>query len=1513
MSENSTSKEELRIREDLSTRAQCEAISKSHAIIEFDINGMVIAANDAFLRTLKYRYSEIRGKHHSMFCEESFVNSDAYNIFWDDLKQGKHKSGQFKRLNKYGKVTWLQAVYSPVYGAEGEVVRVIKYAQDITSEKEKNLYYKGQLDAISKSQAVIEFNAEGIVIDANQLFLDIVGYTLDEIQGKPHGIFCEESYVNSKYYKRFWNELKEGKYQSGEFKRLTKSGLAVWIRATYNPIYGVDGKVLKVIKHAHNVTREKLISLYNQGKIDAISRSQAVIEFNRNGVVLNANDNFLNMAHYTLEEIIGKHHSIFCDKDYVDSEDYKIFWDELKEGKFHSGQYKRTDKNGNVAWIQASYNPIYGIDGEVSKVIKFASNITAEKERSLYFEGQIDAINKSEAVIEFDTNGVIQNANNNFLVTFGYTLKDVVGKHHSLFCSKTFAASKEYKEFWDDLKQGKYRAGEFKRIAKNGDIVFIRASYNPIYGIDSKVRSIVKFAHDITDTERKHLCNKGKLDAIYKSQCFIEFDLNGIILDVNENFVKAFKYSSAENLIGKHFGIFFGGDKLDSKKYKKNLRELLNGKYYSGQSELKDKYGNTVWLQSTYSPVYGVDGKVSKVVQFSTDISAKKERELYYTAQIEAINRSQAVVEYDINGIILNANDNFLTIMDYKIEDIRGKHYDLFCDEEYINSKEYKNFVKGLKRGKYYAGEYKRLDKDKNVVWLSATYNPIFDKDGEPIKIVEFSIDITREKALGLYYKGQIDAINKSEAVIEFDIDGKILDANDNFLEAMSYHLDDIQGKHHSIFCEEELVNSEEYDKIWSELAKGKFRAGQFKRIDKNGAVVWIQATYNPIYGVNGQVIKIVKFAHNITSDKELSLYYKGQIDAILKSQAVVEFDINGVVLNANDNFLNTFHYSLDEVKNKHHSIFCDRKYAMSSEYKEFWDALKEGAYRSGRFKRKNKEGNLVWIRATYNPIYGIDGKVSKIIKYAHDITSDEQDSLYSKGQVEAINRAQAVVEFDMNGTILSANENFLSAMDYTLDEVKGKHHSMFCEKDYITSPKYNEFWEKLQRGIYDSGKYLRIGKNGKKVWIRATYTPILNVENKPIRVLKYAQDITELETVKLDRLTGLYNNGKLISDIEPHGINNLAIIASKEHAAISDFYGLIAGDTLIIQFSKLLKSYLSSGFTLYRLHDDRFAVLEHSLSKVDFEKQISLLIQRVSSVSIDAKVNNLNLSLTCGIAYGDSPDIINFAKTAHNHAKNTNQVMVAYSRELNIEDDFQNKVFWSKKIKSALNEDRIILNYQGIYNNKNHRIEKHEVLVRAIERDRTIVYPNQFLNIAKTSKQYLNISKVVIEKSFRKFQNLEGKFSINVTIEDILDESMQEFLFKSIKEYGVGERLIIEIVESEQIKEYKPVATFVKRLKDFGAMLAIDDFGSGYSNYNHLLELDTDFVKIDGSIISKLCENNYSSEIVKSIVSFCRTMNIKTVAEFVSSKEIFDRVVDLGVDYSQGFYISKPREQVLL
>ncbi|MCG8314699.1 MAG: PAS domain S-box protein [Pseudomonadales bacterium] len=478
-------------------------------------------------------------------------------------------------------------------------------------------------------------------------------------------------------------------------------------------------------------------------------------------------------------------------------------------------------------------------------------------------------------------------------------------------------------------------------------------------------------------------------------------------------------------------------------------------------------------------------------------------------AKLEALDKSLARIEFDLDGMILDANQQFLTAMGYELPEILGKHHSIFITSEYKRSAEYQDFWHKLRCGDFVSGEFKRLAKGGKEIWIHATYNPVLDENGHIYRFVKFASDITERKVSDANYKSQIDAIGRSQAVIEFLPDGTIIDANENFLAAMGYEIEEIRGKHHGLFVESEYKSSAEYGKFWQSLAAGEFITGEFKRIGKGGKEIWIQASYNPIFDLNGNPYKVVKFATDVTQEKMMQADFSGQIQAIGKSQAVIEFNMDGTIITANDNFLNVMGYSLDEIKGKHHSLFVDPVQRQSHEYLQFWQSLRQGNFSTGEFKRFGKGNKEVWINASYNPILDLNGHPFKVVKYATETTQQKLRTANYEGQINAIGKSQAVIEFNLDGSIIDANENFLTTMGYTREEIIGKHHSLFVDPQEAKGQEYQAFWRDLNNGVFSSGEFRRKNKLGDDVWIQASYNPIFDLNNRPFKVVKFATDIT--------------------------------------------------------------------------------------------------------------------------------------------------------------------------------------------------------------------------------------------------------------------------------------------------------------------------------------------------------------------------------------------------------------------
>ncbi len=252
-------------------------------------------------------------------------------------------------------------------------------------------------------------------------------------------------------------------------------------------------------------------------------------------------------------------------------------------------------------------------------------------------------------------------------------------------------------------------------------------------------------------------------------------------------------------------------------------------------------------------------------------------------------------------------------------------------------------------------------------------------------------------------------------------------------------------------------------------------------------------------------------------------------LSALDRAQAIIQFNLDGTIIDANDNFLDVMGYRLEEVRGRHHSMFADPAYAASHDYRMFWERLNMGEMQSAEYKRLGKGGKEVWIEASYNPVLGPNGRPYKVVKFAIDITRKKLQQADLNGQLEAIGKSQAVIQFNLDGTILDANENFLNAMGYRLEDIKGKHHSMFAEPTLASSPEYREFWQKLHRGEYQAAQYKRLGRGGKEVWIEASYNPIMDMNVRPFKVVKYATDVTTRRTESLNLANGV---GDVVSTV---------------------------------------------------------------------------------------------------------------------------------------------------------------------------------------------------------------------------------------------------------------------------------------------------------------------------------------------------------------------------------------------
>ena len=360
--------------------------------------------------------------------------------------------------------------------------------------------------------------------------------------------------------------------------------------------------------------------------------------------------------------------------------------------------------------------------------------------------------------------------------------------------------------------------------------------------------------------------------------------------------------------------------------------------------------------------------------------------------------------------------------------------------------------------------------------------------------------------------KTRMDQINVACVVSESDLKGDITYVNDLLCEVSQYTREECIGQPHSMFRHPDMPKSV-FKEVWATIGRGEIFRGVIKNRKKDGSPYWVDALIAPVLGSNGKPIKYIGVRYVITDVILKQQELEGQMGAINAAMAYIEFRPDGTVIKANDLFLQALKYNnQQEIEGKHHRIFCDSNYVRSREYEQFWNNLRNGEAQIGEFKRIGKDGSDVWIQANYTPVKDDKGNVIKIIKLATDITLQKIKTMDFQGQLEAIGRSNAVIEFNMDGTIITANDNFLKALGgYSISEIKGKHHRMFVDPSYARSAEYSDFWKKLNNGEFVVGTYTRIDKHGKEVYIQASYNPILDINGKPVKVVKYALNMTEV------------------------------------------------------------------------------------------------------------------------------------------------------------------------------------------------------------------------------------------------------------------------------------------------------------------------------------------------------------------------------------------------------------------
>lgn len=546
-----------------------------------------------------------------------------------------------------------------------------------------------------------------------------------------------------------------------------------------------------------------------------------------------------------------------------------------------------------------------------------------------------------------------------------------------------------------------------------------------------------------------------------------------------------------------------------------------------------------------------------------------------------------------------------------------------------------------------------------------------------------------------------------------------------------------------------------------------------------------------------------------------------------------------------------------------------------------------------------------------------VESKVSTFKTLTHLVNATqlelEKNINFLNQYKKAVDESSIISKTNPQGIITYANDRFCDVSGYKREELIGKNHNIIRHED-IPAKTFKEMWSTISSGSLWRGIIKNRKKDGGSYYVDTMIMPLYDQEHQISEYIAIRHDITKIirqeqriQKQTTDELTGLPNRIQLLEDIKSTTAPTLIFLDIDHFSVVNDLYGISTGDKILIQIGLRLADFIAEHkCTLYRLANDVFAILNDQQECL-VNKEAVLNLQQVINKEFIVDDFEVYLSCSCGMAQGKG-SLFRRADIALHVAKERKSSFVLFDETLLDTKQHEQNFLWLKKLRNAFSQDQLVPFFQPIVNNDNGKIEKYESLVRLIQEDGTVASPFFFLDIAKKAKLYPELTRTMVEKTLRILQQTSFEISLNLSVEDILDENTITFLLNTLKKYGVSDRVVLEITESEGFENFNEVLSLTSKIKQMGGKIAIDDFGTGYSNFSYLLKMQPDYIKIDGSIIKNIDTDPSAQTITETVVSFSRKLNIKTIAEFVHSEAVLAMVKELGVDYSQGYFLGEPQ-----
>lgn len=633
------------------------------------------------------------------------------------------------------------------------------------------------------------------------------------------------------------------------------------------------------------------------------------------------------------------------------------------------------------------------------------------------------------------------------------------------------------------------------------------------------LKSSQELTEELQQREEEMRQNMEELTATQETMERKQRELDGVFAAIDQSMLKAeFFANGMLKEANKHFARFLGGEMhghislFDLFKKSEKAAQVRRILQEEGKCDVElEVRGDSIkgkWLSMTLATVLDANGEVEKILMLGQDITERIQREQQMERlSLVADNTDNAVVITDPQGRVEFTNQGLEKMTGYTLAEIKGKKPGEFLQGPETNQDTIARMSRKLKAGEPVYEEILNYKKNGETYWVSLAINTVKGEDGEIKKFISVQADITETKSTALDHQYKLEAIGRSNAVIEFDTQGNILSANENFLKIFGYEEAEVIGKHHRIFVKEEEAASPEYAAFWKKIGSGEFVSNEFQRVAKDGRIIWLKGIYNPIFDINGKPIKVVKFAVDVTLEKELQLENKKRqvelqhhMEAIHNTLGSLEFDVKGKIIGANHIFLAVTGFTLEEIKGKSYFDLLPEKERFKPQYQIMWESLQEGKFFSGEFKQMDKAGSEVWLSGTINPIFDINDELQKVMLFAQ-FTTKEKEKLFEQNEMlQIMNGVIPVLEINQDCSIKSANELFLNATGYRRLELR----KLSC-KDIVSidgEGTMQEIVKRLEHEEFVTTQLRLMTKDHETIRSRVVLSPVHNMDGKLVKVV---------------------------------------------------------------------------------------------------------------------------------------------------------------------------------------------------------------------------------------------------------------------------------------------------------------------------------------------------------------------------------------------------------------------------